>query len=407
MTTDRGYPWLKMYPTWLDDPRYMRLSDGSKARSIEFYLLAGRADAGGLLVIGNDVATVDDLAFAVRQSVEAVAAQVEELIKSGLLAKTEDGFIITRFQEEQGPSQTDKRDDWRKRQQRKREKASGKQVPAKAEALIEELSEEEAVALEGVLALEVTRESRVTIGDVTVTTPTLSPSAAATTLLEKLETNGGLFIWPGDAEREGVSVELSQDRGMRQVQGMMPFVFTFLDTETTSEHEGYFYPALSELRKLEEFFSKFPRKEVTEDGLTYQKVEFDKQLYSEAIEFYFWKWHATGRGKFDTGEILDLFGKGESHISAEINRHPEYYRDCGAVRLVADVTRQAVPEELYPDIYELIGSRSNHVREYLTACWVKWRSKGYRQNDFSVWLFEWFKNGVDLEAPRQVEYSTR
>jgi len=162
MATDRGYPWLKFYPTLLDDPKYLRISNGAKARYIEFYLLAGKADAGGLVVIGDDVASAEDLAFVLHVELEQVEAHIAELLKSTLLTQSCGGYLITRFREEQGPSQADKRTEWKLRQDKKRGKF--KPVPAISLVTVPALDDEALVVEE-----EVTRESRVTSRDVTVT----------------------------------------------------------------------------------------------------------------------------------------------------------------------------------------------------------------------------------------------
>lgn len=122
MTTDRGYPWLKFYPTLPEDPKYLRLSDSARARYFELYLLAGKADSGGLLTAGDEIANTEDLAIMLRQPVETLQSHIEELFKSGLVLREGDGLLIKRFQEEQGPSQTEKRDEWKKRQDKHRGK---------------------------------------------------------------------------------------------------------------------------------------------------------------------------------------------------------------------------------------------------------------------------------------------
>lgn len=164
MATDRGYPWLKLHTSLLDDLRFMRLSDGARALYLTLYLLAGRADAGGLIVIGEDAASAEDIAYAIRRSLEHVEAQLTELEAAKLLTCAEDGYTISRFAAEQGPSQSERRAEWSERQKRKRAKFKNENLN-----LIKDLEEEE----EG--HTRITRESRVT-----------NPSAAASPPSEKM-----------------------------------------------------------------------------------------------------------------------------------------------------------------------------------------------------------------------------
>lgn len=189
MTTDRGYPWLKMYPTWLDEPKFLRLTDGAMARYIELYLLAGKADAGGLVVLSDDTANPDDLAFILRKDVDSMHAQLAELEKAGLVSTDNGAIYLPRFQEEQGPSQTEKRDAWKERQAKKR----GKYLPpvqavTEAEALSEEEALNKAEEEEEALALEVTRESRVTPQS-TPTPSNFSSSSSGELPIESVESH--------------------------------------------------------------------------------------------------------------------------------------------------------------------------------------------------------------------------
>ena len=389
-----NYTWIKFKLEYLNDPEFMQSSDGAVGTFLKLYLLAGKADAQGLIANGGKACTPKDISWLLRTDAAKVEAGLSELIETGLIRHDAEGYWIANFLEEQGPGDNVQRVKWRERQEKHRENITGKDKKR------EEKKEKE-IEIDTERDIENDGDEINCHGDVTVTTPTLSP---ATTLLEKLETRGGMFLWPGDVE-----IEKPLDPGISDVYNDIRRLFVMGDIETkdVADLEGYFYLSASEIAKIGGFFADYPRTKSIDGKFAYEEIQFDRGLFGAAVELYFWRWHFNGRKKFDVSEVFDLFGRGESYISAEINRHPEYYRDRKAVRLVADVTRQPVPEELYPDIYEMIGSRSNHVREYLTACWVKWRSKNYRQNDFSVWLFEWFKNGVDLEAPRQVEYSTR
>lgn len=171
MATDRGYPWLKVYPLLLDDPRYLRRTDGARALYFELYLLAGKADAGGLVIIGNDIATPGELAFILHREPEQIEAQIEELVKSTLLTLAPDGLVVTRFQEEQGPTQAEKRIAWRERQTKKRSAAL---IKDEVKSLALEKEEEEAVEVD--VDLEVTPVSRVTVPPPLPAAASLNPS---------------------------------------------------------------------------------------------------------------------------------------------------------------------------------------------------------------------------------------
>lgn len=216
MTTDRGYPWLKMYPTWLDEPKFLRLTDGAKARYIELYLLAGKADAGGVVALGDGIANHDDIAFLLHRDIDAVCANIQELEKAGLVT-TENGVIfLVRFEEEQGPSHAETREKWKERQDKKR----GKYVPPvkdvnqvkdvnKALDLEKEKEEEEEEEE------EVTRESRVTtqtpstssnlpsFGDMpTKNLESYSSGNASTSTIEEALVSEAHLRIPGEVEEE-------------------------------------------------------------------------------------------------------------------------------------------------------------------------------------------------------------
>lgn len=122
---DRGYPWLKNYTSLLDNPRYMRLTDCAKAIYQELYLLAGRSDAGGLILGGGEIANPDDIAYLLRRDTSLLRAGLSELQAIGLITLESEQVIITRFEEEQGPSQKEKREQWQIRNRRRSNKANG------------------------------------------------------------------------------------------------------------------------------------------------------------------------------------------------------------------------------------------------------------------------------------------
>jgi hypothetical protein len=119
-----GYPWLKFRTDLLDEPRYCKLSDLAKVLYFEVYLLAGKGDAGGLVLASDEPASVDDIAFILRRSADTVTAGLAEL-QASRLVDLNGGVTVCRFTSEQGPSQADKRDQWRKWQTESRRRAKG------------------------------------------------------------------------------------------------------------------------------------------------------------------------------------------------------------------------------------------------------------------------------------------
>lgn len=121
--TSRGYGWLKIRTSLPDDPKYMRLSDLAKVTYFEAYIWAGRSDAGGLILAGDNPAKIDDLAWILRRTIDELQSGLDELESAGLVDLDDGHTIIARFANEQGPSMTDKREQWALRQRNKRENA--------------------------------------------------------------------------------------------------------------------------------------------------------------------------------------------------------------------------------------------------------------------------------------------
>ena len=128
--SNNGYPWIKFYTSMLDDRKFLRLSDAARAHYFALYLLAGRSDAGGLLAVGEEIATIDDLEFALHLPEDTLEQHLRELITAGLIAEeSEGGYTVTRFQDEQGSSHADTREAWNSRQQKRRDKLKGLPEP--------------------------------------------------------------------------------------------------------------------------------------------------------------------------------------------------------------------------------------------------------------------------------------
>ncbi len=131
-----GYPWLKLRTNLLENPRFVRLSDRAKALYFEVYLLAGKSDAAGLVVIADSPASVEDIAFILRRHEDAVNEGLAELQAAGLVSMDEKGrWYISRFTKEQGPSPEKERAQWRERTANKRDRIR------KVKARLKELQE--------------------------------------------------------------------------------------------------------------------------------------------------------------------------------------------------------------------------------------------------------------------------
>lgn len=127
--TGQGYPWIKIRTNLVDDPRYMRLSDSAKVAYFEAYVLAGKSDAGGQVLAGDNPASIQDLAWLLRRSDADVQKALAELQGAGLVDLQGNQVTICRFKNEQGPAQKDKRKDWAMRQAKKRAIANGETWP--------------------------------------------------------------------------------------------------------------------------------------------------------------------------------------------------------------------------------------------------------------------------------------
>ena len=120
-----GYRWLKFRTNLLDDPRFSRLSDTAKALYFEVYLLAGKSDAGGLVLAGDEPASADDIAYILRRPGDEVRAGLAELQTNGFVDLDAGTVTVCGFASEQGPAQKEQRKEWAKRQTKRRALARG------------------------------------------------------------------------------------------------------------------------------------------------------------------------------------------------------------------------------------------------------------------------------------------
>ena len=117
-----GMPWIKLYNEFLDDPKVGRLTPGQQLLFVKLLLVAGECDAEGLLSNGDDPLTFDDIAWRLRFDVDLLTEHWQALESAGLVETQDDGsLLIVKFAERQGRPQSEKREQWRQRQQRKRD----------------------------------------------------------------------------------------------------------------------------------------------------------------------------------------------------------------------------------------------------------------------------------------------
>jgi hypothetical protein len=114
-------PWVKLYTDLLDDPKIDELPELTAYRFVKLIILAGDCDAEGALISGGTPFTTRYIARRLRLQEDDIAADMQMLCEVGLLRLENSTYIVVNFAKRQGRSQTDKRKEWRERQQRKRE----------------------------------------------------------------------------------------------------------------------------------------------------------------------------------------------------------------------------------------------------------------------------------------------
>lgn len=118
----RGYPWLKWYTDMPDSPKLHMLTDAQKWRYVHLYCLAGKADAGGLIALDDVILNTVSLAYYLRIDTDTMQADLDAMIKAGLIEQEGKGYSIVSFMDEQGASAKEQREKWRQYQQTRRDK---------------------------------------------------------------------------------------------------------------------------------------------------------------------------------------------------------------------------------------------------------------------------------------------
>lgn len=116
-------PWIKLYTEILDDVKLAGLTDAQKWRFVQLILLAAECDAAGAIVTSDSRMTHADISWRLRVNIEELGKDITAMVKSGLIKDTKGAIDILKFAERQGPTQEIKREQWRKRQQARRNRA--------------------------------------------------------------------------------------------------------------------------------------------------------------------------------------------------------------------------------------------------------------------------------------------
>jgi hypothetical protein len=127
--TSRGFVWLKFRTDLIDESEFMQLTDLAKAVYFEAYFLAGRSDAGGLILASERPATIGKIAWSLRRPEADLQNALDELRRAGLVDLDNGQVTIERFAKEQGPSMADQRVQWATRQAKRRARARGEVWP--------------------------------------------------------------------------------------------------------------------------------------------------------------------------------------------------------------------------------------------------------------------------------------
>ena len=86
-----GNYWIKFYVEVLDDPKMATLPDRLWRRFYELCLLAGKYYDDG------NLPDCEQLAWALRMSVDELQSDLDALVNKRLITKTEDGYLVTQF----------------------------------------------------------------------------------------------------------------------------------------------------------------------------------------------------------------------------------------------------------------------------------------------------------------------
>ncbi|HNW93123.1 MAG TPA: hypothetical protein PKM88_09485 [bacterium] len=85
-----GY-WIKLYQEILDDPKMATMSDHLWRRTIELFLVAGKYFDDG------NIPDAKQVAWVLRSDEASISADLEAIAATGIITKTENGWIVNKF----------------------------------------------------------------------------------------------------------------------------------------------------------------------------------------------------------------------------------------------------------------------------------------------------------------------
>ena len=121
-------PWVKIYTEILDDVKLSKLTDDQKWRFVQLILLAATCDAAGAFVIGESLMTHSDMSWRLRIDIEILEKDIKKMLQVGLLEMVDGMLCVTKFAERQGPTQAEKREQWRNLQNARRDRIKSSNV---------------------------------------------------------------------------------------------------------------------------------------------------------------------------------------------------------------------------------------------------------------------------------------
>lgn len=83
-------------------------------------LLAGECDADGLLITGDEPMSIEDMAWRLRCDAKSILEDLKKIQKIGLMDFDDGCWLVCKFRDRQGRPQSEKRELWRDRQNKRR-----------------------------------------------------------------------------------------------------------------------------------------------------------------------------------------------------------------------------------------------------------------------------------------------
>ncbi|GAI59382.1 unnamed protein product, partial [marine sediment metagenome] len=125
-------PWLKMWISWVDDPKYLRMTMAEQTAYWRLYALAHRCNAGGLLVTDSgSPLSVKEIANILHiissQDTGALKSMLEKMDKEREIFIKDGALFIARYEEEQARRPSSTKEAVADRQRRRRERLDQEQ----------------------------------------------------------------------------------------------------------------------------------------------------------------------------------------------------------------------------------------------------------------------------------------